>query len=93
MKPINQILKPILDRPENGYVTQEFQATALMIIKKLNIPRSRYSAYFGAVKKENPLYISQAFTFAIDHPNIFARDKMFFWKLNDLKRKKNDILT
>lgn len=70
-----------------GRVNHEFQVTALHIIKRLNIPRPRYSAYFGAVKRERPQFISAAFSFAVDHPIVEARDKMFFWKLNDLKSK------
>jgi len=85
MQKIDQILK-YNPRPVNSRVTREFQVRAFEIIKKLNIPRKRYSAYFAVCKRENPALIGRAFSFAADYPNVFARDKMFFWKLNELKR-------
>jgi hypothetical protein len=74
--------------PGPSRVNHSFQVMALTIIKKLNVGRPRYSAYFAAVKRENPQFITAAFSFAVDHPNVEARDKMFFWKLNDLKNSK-----
>lgn len=66
-------------------ISQEFQAEALRIIKALNVPDSRKSAYFKVVKEEPRSLILSAYAFAIDHPISGARDKMFFWKIKDLK--------
>lgn len=80
-------LKKDLGIPEDSGkgVNHEFQAEALRIIKALNISDSRKSAYFKAVKEEPRAYILDAYAYAIDHPELKARDKMFFWKLNELK--------
>ena len=66
-------------------VAYEFQVQALEIIKALNIPPERKGAYFKAVKTYSRIKILEAYSFAVDHPNIEARDKMFFWKLNQKK--------
>lgn len=91
MQTIGNILKTSKRniRPVNNKsrVNYDFQMTALHIIEKLNIGSKRKSAYFAVCKRENPKFISIAFSFAVDHPNVPARDKMFFWKLNDLKKK------
>jgi len=67
-----------------------FQQQAIYIIGKLNISKNRKSAYFSACKRY-PELVGSALSFAIDHPIIEARDKMFFWKLNDLVRSKKTI--
>lgn len=64
---------------------QSFQVTAVYIIERLNVPVKRRGAYFAACKRW-PQYVHSALGFAVDHPIIEARDKMFFWKLNDLIR-------
>lgn len=74
-----------IPEPTRGGVTQEFQAEAIRIAEALNVPKSRYSAYFKAVKEEPRAWILESFGFAVDHPERTARDKMFFWKLNTLK--------
>lgn len=74
----------IPEKPVKG-ITQEFQNEAIRIIKALDIPPERKSAYFKAVKDYPRNTILSSYSFAIDHPNPEARDKMFFWKLNKIK--------
>lgn len=80
-------LKKMIGIPETPLkgISYEFQSEALRIIEALGIPASRKSAYFKAVKEEPQRLILQAYSFAEDHPTPAARDKMFFWKLNELK--------
>lgn len=81
-------LKETLGIPEpiSRGITQEFQDQAMQLIEALNIPDSRKGAYFSVVKKEPRGMVLKAYAFAIDHPKEDARDKMFFWKLNELKK-------
>lgn len=92
MKDLKDVLiKKKTVKPKAGGVTQEFQNEALRILTGLGVTnRKRYGAYFKVVKAEPRTLINQAYSFAVDHPVPAARDKMFFWKLNDLKRSKNN---
>lgn len=74
-----------IPEPSNG-ITHEFQDQALRIIKALNIPANRKSAYFKVVRDEPRGLIIQAFSFVADYQPENMRDKMFFWKLNELKK-------
>lgn len=81
-------LKDSLNIPEQPVkgISHEFQAEGVRIHKALGAPKERLSAYFKAVKEESRRDILTAFAFADDHPEPKARDKMFFWKLSDLKK-------
>ena len=70
-------------------INYEFQAQAMEIIEALGVPDKRKSAYFKAAKEEPRNHLLDAYSFAVDHPTYAARDKMFFWKLNDLRKEKN----
>ena len=78
----------IPDEPLKG-INYEFQAQAIEIIEALGVADSRKSAYFKAVKDYPRSLILDAYAFAVDHPTYQARDKMFFWKLNDLQKGQN----
>lgn len=75
-----------IKEPTNGGITQEFQNQAMQLIDALNVPFNRKGAYFSAVQKYPRGMVLKAYAFAIDHPNVGARDKMFFWKLNELNK-------
>lgn len=68
-------------------INSEWQATAYEIIKALKISDKRKSAYFAACKRESLGLIESAFSFASDYPTQSMKDKMFFWKLSELKKE------
>jgi hypothetical protein len=70
-------------------INSEWQATAYEIIKALKISDKRKSAYFSACKRENIGLIESAFSFASDYPTQAMKDKMFFWKLSELKKEQS----
>lgn len=85
----SELKKTLNIQEENNHLTKEFQVEAIRIIKALGISAKRKGAYFKAVKEESRNFILKAYAFAVDHPNVMARDKMFFWKLNELKNGKD----
>lgn len=84
-------LKKSLGIPEEPLrgINHEFQAQAMELIEALGVTDKRKSAYFKAVKENPRNIVLDAYAFAVDYPDFLARDKMFFWKLNDLKKGLN----
>jgi hypothetical protein len=85
MDSIGSLLKKI-DKPEENHLHCEFQVYTMNIVKNLGISKKRKSAYFFAVKTEPSYLIDKAYSFAIDYPRPEMRDKIFFWKLAELKK-------
>lgn len=77
--------------PSNKGINHEFQAEAMRIIKALGVSDDRKSSYFKAVKEESRGRILDAYAFAQDYADPKARDKMFFWKLNQLKGGSSEV--
>jgi hypothetical protein len=75
----------ISDTPPKG-ISTEHQSEGLRIAQALGAPEKRYGAYIKVCKEESRALVLSAYGFAVDHPTSEARDKMFFWKLNDLKK-------
>jgi hypothetical protein len=68
-------------------ISKEFQSEAFRIMNGLSVTnRKRFGSYFKVCRDEPRHIIEAAYSFASDHPVIKARDKMFFWKLNQLKK-------
>ncbi len=68
-----------------GGLRQEFQANGYYLWQKLKLPRTRLSAYLKAAKDYPRSVIVSAYSFAADFTDPTKRDKMFFWKLNQLR--------
>lgn len=88
VQPISSVLAgKVIERRTDSRVRHSFQDVALRIIRELEIPKARRSAYFAIVKRSPPALISRAFSFAKDYPNHNMRDKIFFWKLYKIKKE------
>jgi len=69
---------------KKAYVSKEFQAYALRLAGQLDDFEHK-GIYLRLVKTTPRYLLEQAFSFAIDYPNVRNKGSVFMWKLKELK--------
>jgi hypothetical protein len=80
------ILDKYQDRPEDKYISREFQQYGIELAAELG--DEKHKALYIKLAKETPRgLLESAKSFVKDAPNVKSRGRLFMWKLKQLKEE------